>query len=174
MNPVVFSLSAPRYSIKFTEVENPREFEFVSRLRMTEINKVASLIEGRVFQNGELYIDLLVRPHLMPQGGEFSEHERAVLNAAGKTDKHGSTHLCEIVKRLLSSGRITTQTTVRLHPTADIMVGGNQERLVSYYQNLSFSVDPAHRHEMITTVERFISRCDSGMQAVVFTLPGGS
>lgn len=172
MNPVVFRLSAPRYRIDFTEVENPHEFEFVSRLRMTEINKVASLIEGRVFQNGELYIDLLVRPHLMPRGGEFSDSERAVLNTAGKTDKHGSTHLCEIVRRLLFSGRITAQTTIRLHPTADIIVGGNQERLVSYYQNLSFVADPAHRHEMITTVERFIYRCDAGMQMVVFTLPG--
>lgn len=151
---------------------------------MPEIgNKTASFIEGFITPADGLYINYFVRPHLGTDHGMFTASDRETLNAAGRTDKHGSTHLCELLKRLLANGKLQMGTAVRLHPAAtvrQVAIPGQpannsdeaQRQLVAYYERLSFRLDDYGDDRLKTTVGEILQKCDdpvNPMQRVRFT-----
>jgi hypothetical protein len=159
---------------------------YVSRLIMPEANdKVASIIEASPIREG-LYIDYFARPHLAADRLRYSVSEAATLNAAGSADKHGSTHMCEFLKRLLAAGKVQMDTLVMLTPVSTVRtvhppgrpqmeyheeLRQAQRQLEAYYARLSFTPSPTNSREMQTTVAAILARCDdhsNPMQRVQF------
>jgi hypothetical protein len=163
------------------EDDTPGYVKYVSKLIMPEANhKVASIIEASPIREG-LYIDFFSRPHLANDPHGYSASEAATLNAAGSADKHGSTHMCEFLKRLLAAGKVQLDTRVSLTPAAWVRTvhpAGSQltfpeaqRQLEAYYARLSFTPSPTSSREMQTTVAAILARCDdhsNPMQRVQF------
>lgn len=161
----------------------PGMFAFYSNMTMPEIgNKSASFIEGYITPMDGLYINYFVRPHLGGDWNRYTDDERQRFMAAGHTDKHGSTHLCELLKRLLAAGKLEMNTEVKLHPSAavrQVQIAGQpasnsdaaQTQLVGYYARLSFRPDVYGDERLVTTVGAILQRCDdpaTPMQRVRF------
>lgn len=189
--------SSERYVISIdTKITRTNVFEFTSTMhllapttsKLGDKNVIqASYISGFITEEG-LFISYFYRPHLAGFADNYTTQEIAELTESGNADKHGSTHLCELLRRFVKAGQLTNNSAVRLRPVASIREAElpgqpNNEseeaqiKLVAYYFRLSFKPTGPKRLKrydvmLETTVGDILAKCDdpvNSMQRVRFT-----
>lgn len=123
--------------------------------------------------DGELHIAYFHKPYLSGTVDALpGDVATAMFFARGH--KHGSTHLCMLLRNLLQARIIFYHTRVTLDAVATVRTdNANQLALVGYYNRLSFRETPINTWgeggtSMESTVRRVLNACERGMNAVHF------
>lgn len=157
---VVFS-GLPKYvlTIKFEENGTIESELHKVELAFSAMSKITARLGGK------LTIDLFRKPYLTRK--TLSDEERSTSVLFSRQHKHGSTHLCRLLKHLIELGVVTLNTEVCLW-AASLLPDGDNARLVEYYRRLSFTGDynpGSPMTAMKSTVAEILGTCRSGMDA---------